>query len=374
MQVRARSIHPDLRLTAHAVAGRYRLDRLLGRGGAADVYEAQDLRLRRAVAVKMFRPSGPHGAEAQCASGPHGPEAQCAEEGRLLARMQHPGLVTLYDTGSDEGRPYLVMQLVEGTTLRRRVARAVLTPVETCRVGAALASALAHVHARDVVHRDVKPSNILLDTTDVPHLADFGISRRLDVPPEPEPEPDHTFLGTASYMAPEQALGRHAGPRADVYSLGLVLLETLKGEAEYGGAPLEAALAHLHRAPVLPSGLPPRLARLLTAMTARSPASRPDAAACAKALADPRTAGRSPEPPATPSASRAPGRPATGSADRSSARPGRRPTGVRAVAATLATIGLSLTGSLSSSPAGDAPEASPQTSPSPASPAPPSHS
>ncbi|MER5741598.1 serine/threonine-protein kinase [Streptomyces sp. NPDC002262] len=290
MQVRTRPVPPHPAPAAHAVAGRYRLDRLLGRGGAADVYEALDLRLRRPVAVKAFRPAAAGRAH-----------AQCGEEARLLARMHHPGLVTLYDTGEDEGRPFLVMRLVRGTTLRRRIARGVLTPAETCRTGAALASALAHVHAQGVVHRDVKPSNILLDRAEAPLLSDFGISRRFGGSGDRAPAGDGAFAGTASYMAPEQALGRSTGPAADVYSLGLVLLEALKGEAEYGGAPLEAALAHLDRSPVLPPDLSPGLAGLLAAMTARSPGTRPDAAACARVLADPRTAGR-------PSAAGLPGR------------------------------------------------------------------
>ncbi|MGA5195855.1 protein kinase domain-containing protein [Streptomyces exfoliatus] len=347
MQLRTRALHPDATWMARTVAGRYRLDRLLGRGGAADVYEALDLRLRRPVAVKVFRPAGARRTD-----------AQCDEEARLLARMHHPCLVTLYDTGRDGNRPFLVMQLVRGTTLRRRIARGVLTSAETCRTGAALASALAHVHAHGIVHRDVKPSNVLLDRSDTPHLTDFGISRRVEAA-DGAPEDAGTLVGTASYMAPEQALGRRTEPAADVYSLGLVLLETLKGEAEYGGAPLEAALAHLHRPPVLPSGLPAELARLLTAMTDRSPEARPDAAACARILADPRTAGRASAPSTAPGSReagvhrshrshRSP-RPRRSSA----AGPGR-PAAGRAVAATLVTLGLTLTGSLGSAPTGEA--------------------
>lgn len=355
MQVRARPFHPDLMPTAHAVADRYRLGRHLGRGGAADVYEALDLRLRRAVAVKVFRPEDARRTE-----------ARCGEEARLLARMHHPGLVTLYDVGNDEGLPYLVMQLVRGTTLQRRLARTVLTPAETCRMGTALASALAHVHARGVVHRDVKPSNILLDRTDTPHLSDFGISRCFDESADSAPEGDGTLIGTASYMAPEQALGRNVGPAADVYSLGLVLLEALKGEAEYGGAPLEAALAHLNRPPALPPGLPVELAGLLTAMTARAPEARPDAAVCARVLADPRSAGRTSPPapgrasPVGRAARRASEGPTGPVGSRTSARsPGAGRSGrrarARAVAATtLVTLGLTLTGSLSGAPAGEA--------------------
>ncbi|MFF6771987.1 serine/threonine-protein kinase [Streptomyces sp. NPDC012637] len=352
MQVRAKPVLPDPRLTARAVAGRYRLDRHLGSGGAADVYEALDLRLRRPVAVKVFRPEDARRTG-----------AQCGEEARLLARMHHPGLVTLYDSGEEDGRPFLVMQLVRGRTLRRRIARAVLTPAETCRMGSALASALAHVHAHGVVHRDVKPSNILLDRADTPHLSDFGISRRFDGPADAPPEGHGTFVGTASYMAPEQALGRKAGPGADVYSLGLVLLEALKGEAEYGGSPLEAALAHLNRPPVLPPGLPVGLARLLSAMTVLPAEARPDAAACARVLADPRTAGRTSSGDGRP-ARRTSGEPTGAVGARSSVRSlgvgraGR--SGARAVVAPLVALGLTLSGSLAGDAAGEA-AASPRT-------------
>ncbi|WP_228974591.1 serine/threonine-protein kinase [Streptomyces sp. DH12] len=271
MKVRPWSIRPDLRLTAHVVAGRYRLDDLLGRGGAADVYEGLDLRLRRPVAVKVFRPQD----AAQT-------EERFDHEGRLLARLEHPGLVTVYDSGQEDGQPYLVMQLIKGTTLRRRIAAAPLTPGEAARTGAALASVLAHIHAAGVVHRDVKPSNILLDETGSPHLTDFGISRLLDTTARTT---TGTLVGTAAYMAPEQVLGRGAGPAADVYSLGLVLLEALKGELEYGGAPLEAAVARLHRPPAIPPDLPHGLAGLLEAMTDPDENSRPDADACSGALA-----------------------------------------------------------------------------------------
>ncbi|WP_336322041.1 serine/threonine-protein kinase [Streptomyces lavendofoliae] len=270
MKVRPWTVRPDFRLTAQVMAGRYRLDDLLGRGGGADVYEALDLRLRRPVAVKVLRPEGEAPTEERFDS-----------EARLLARLQHPGLVTVYDCGREDGQPYLVMELIRGTTLRRRISRAPLTPAEACRIGAALASALAHVHAAGVVHRDVKPSNILLDESGAPYLTDFGISRLLDSTARTV---TGVLVGTAAYMAPEQVLGKGAGPAADVYSLGLVLLEALKAELEYGGTPLEAAIARLHRPPVIPPELPDGLAGLLRAMTAVDEADRPDAHTCCRAL------------------------------------------------------------------------------------------
>ncbi|WP_170313752.1 serine/threonine-protein kinase [Streptomyces filamentosus] len=270
MKVRSWPIRPDLRLTAHVVAGRYRLDDLLGRGGAADVYGGMDLRLRRPVAVKVFRPDGAADTEERFDG-----------EGRLLAQLQHPGLITVYDCGRDDGTPYLVMELVRGTTLRRRIAAAALAPAEACRIGAALSRALAHVHEAGVVHRDVKPANILLDEAGVPRLTDFGISRLLGTPAQTA---TGALVGTAAYMAPEQVLGRGAGPAADVYSLGLVLIESIKGELEYDGAPLEAAIARLSRPPVIPPGIPPALAEVLEAMTAADESRRPDARACGRAL------------------------------------------------------------------------------------------
>ncbi|GGL62864.1 serine/threonine protein kinase [Streptomyces fumigatiscleroticus] len=254
------------------LADRYRLDALLGRGGAADVHEGLDLRLGRPVAVKVFRPDGDARSE-----------ERFTEEAVLLAGLQHPGLVTVYDSGRENGSSFLVMQLIEGPTLRGRIAGGVLDAAGTCVLGAALADALDHVHGAGVVHRDVKPSNILLDETGAPHLTDFGISRPIDSSVRTDGGP---LVGTAAYLAPEQVLGRGAGPAADVYALGLTLLECLKGTREYDGAPLEAAIARLHRPPVLPPCLDGRLVRLLRAMTALEEDDRPDARTCARALTE----------------------------------------------------------------------------------------
>ncbi|MEU5595149.1 protein kinase [Streptomyces sp. NPDC020298] len=270
MPVRPWSAGPESSLRGAMLAGRYRLGALLGRGGAADVHEAFDLQLRRAVAVKVFRA----GTGAQT-------EERFAEEALLLARLEHPGLVTVHDYGRDRGRPFLVMQLLKGSTLRTRVAAGMLPRAHVCALGAALAEALAHVHAAGVVHRDVKPSNILMDEAGAPHLTDFGISRLIDATAHTA---DGALVGTAAYLAPEQVEGREVGPAADVYALGLTLLECLKGRLEYDGAPLEAAIARLHRAPVIPASLDGELSRLLRAMTAREARDRPEAAGCAEAL------------------------------------------------------------------------------------------
>ncbi|MDQ1039872.1 hypothetical protein QFZ75_006288 [Streptomyces sp. V3I8] len=258
------------RISAEILGGRYRLDGLLGSGGAADVHRGFDLRLKRPVAVKVFRAGTGFDSEETL----HG-------EAMMLARLDHPGLVTAYDAGQHDGRAFLVMQLVEGTTLRNLVAEGPLSPGATAAVGADLSRALAHAHDGGIVHRDVKPSNILLDGSRRPYLTDFGISRLLDATTRTV---TGTLVGTAAYLSPEQVLGRPVGRPADVYALGLVLLECLTGRLEYDGGPLEAAIARLHRRPVIPSSLPEPLSVLLRDMTALDERTRPTAHECARTL------------------------------------------------------------------------------------------
>jgi len=204
------------------VADRYQLGLPLGQGAMANVYRAVDLRLNRDVAIKLFHP----GQDATV-------RIRFGAEAQALARLSHPGLVGIYDAGvDDDDRPYLVMDLVDGESLRDRLLGGPLTAPEAMALGARLAAALAHVHANDVVHRDVKPSNIVLDAQAQPHLADFGIALLLDAA---RMTGSNEILGTAAYLAPEQILGDPVGAPADVYSLGLVLLECLTGELEYPG-------------------------------------------------------------------------------------------------------------------------------------------
>ncbi|MFF7857843.1 protein kinase [Streptomyces sp. NPDC007904] len=259
------------RCSAEVLAGRYRLDARIGSGGAADVHRGFDLRLKRPVAVKVFRT----GADTDM-------EERFSNEAVILARLQHPGLVTAYDAGRHNGHPYLIMQLIEGPTLKDRIAGGSLTPGETAALGAGLARALAHAHEAGIVHRDVKPSNIILDASGHPHLTDFGISRLLDATTRTA---SGVLIGTAAYLSPEQVLGRPVGPPADIYALGLVLLECLTTRLEYEGAPLEAAIARLHRPPELPGSLPEEFAAVLRDMTALDESARPSAPDCARSLA-----------------------------------------------------------------------------------------
>jgi serine/threonine protein kinase len=258
------------RRSAHVLAGRYRLDAVIGSGGAGDVHRGFDLRLKRPVAVKLFRV----GADMAM-------EERFHNEAVILARLKHPGIVTVYDAGRHNGRAFLVMQLIEGPTLKDRICAAALTPGETAALGADLARALAHAHEAGIVHRDVKPSNIILDASGHPHLTDFGISRLLDATTRTS---TGELIGTAAYLSPEQVLGQWVGPPADVYALGLVLLECITGRLEYDGGPLEAAIARLHRRPELPGSLPHELAALLRDMTALDAPDRPSAHDCARTL------------------------------------------------------------------------------------------
>jgi eukaryotic-like serine/threonine-protein kinase len=303
------------------VGGRYTVGDLIGRGGAADVYRARDELLGRDVAIKMFGAGGevvaaanaeaaersgalPEVAEggpddgseaagdAAARYGPGEVERQASppaelvgdlEEGSdarnrrevlTLAALSHPGLVTVYDVGDDHGRAYFVMQLIEGDTLAQRIRRGPLPLGDVIALGAALADALAYVHRRGVVHRDVKPGNVLLDADGRAHLSDFGIAAVRDAAPVTAAG---MVIGTASYLSPEQVRGESVSPAVDIYALGLVLIECVTGRREYPGNALEAAVARLHRRPVVPVGLPESLRVLLVAMTADEPGGRPDA-------------------------------------------------------------------------------------------------
>jgi serine/threonine protein kinase len=260
------------------LAGRYQVGSMLGKGGMAKVYAAKDVRLRRTVAVKIFRP------EADAAD--RFARRRFHEEARLLANLNHPNLVTVYDAGTDGARAFLVMALVNGPSLRGVLGRGPLPPAITTRLGAQLAATLAYVHSRGVLHRDVKPSNVLLGERGKPYLTDFGLARLIGVDGFTR---SGEMVGTAAYLSPEQVRGDHVGPVADVYSLGLVLLECLTGKMEYRGTEMESAIARLSRQPKIPADTPPPLGDIIAAMTSRNPISRPSAATCAdwlKKLAD----------------------------------------------------------------------------------------
>ncbi|GAA1987077.1 serine/threonine-protein kinase [Catenulispora subtropica] len=249
------------------LGGRYRLGERIAVGGAAEIFAATDVRLARPVAVKVLLAAD------------HGPEqvGRFAEEARLLAAVghpRHPHLVPLLDAGRDGDRRFLVMPLIQGEDLARIIQGGPLPPAEVARLGAALADALAHIHARGIVHRDLKPANVLMDPKGGIFLADFGIAHAWDGPTDTA---TGCVVGTAGYLAPEQARGRGAVPASDVFSLGLVLLEALTGRPEYTGPPLERVAGVVNRPPRIPDRLSPQWRALLAAMLCVDPGRRPTA-------------------------------------------------------------------------------------------------
>ncbi|HEX8970112.1 serine/threonine-protein kinase [Oryzihumus sp.] len=255
------------------LADRYRLEHLLGRGGMAEVYAGRDEVLQRPVAVKVF----PWVDDDR--------RSQEPAEIRMLAALSHPALVTVHDAGppAEDGSPtFLVMELVPGPTLSGQLReQGPLSELQATAVACQVASALAYVHAQDLVHRDVKPGNILLreavtgpDREVVAKLADFGIARLVSATRRTL---TGTALGTAPYLSPEQVRGEPIGPATDVYALGLVVLESLTGAVAYPGNAIESAVARLHRAPEVPADLDPVLHGLLLRMTDIDPLRRPSA-------------------------------------------------------------------------------------------------
>jgi len=264
------------------LAGRYRLVKLIGTGGMGSVYEARDEHTYRAVAVKLFAtPDSMTTAD----------RVRQEREIRLLSMLSHPGLVPLYDAGThdfeDGPHRFIVMELIADTTLLRRLASGALHNYEVADLGAQLADALAYVHSRGIVHRDVKPANILINDEGASgfarsvKLTDFGVAHFVD---GSRLTNDGTIIGTAAYLSPEQVAGEPIGFATDVYSLGLVLLESLTGKQEYSGTLIEAALARLRHDPHVPDEVGPDWKDLLAKMTHRDPARRPTAVAVANAL------------------------------------------------------------------------------------------
>ncbi|WP_324644524.1 serine/threonine-protein kinase [Pseudarthrobacter sp. LT1] len=263
------------------VGGRYRLGDVIGRGGMSSVYCARDENLGRDVALKLFAPQAPDAEELK----------RQEAEIQLLATLNHPGLVTLFDAGiddriPDEPRPFLTMELVEGQDLRARIRHSRVPLEELSVIGAGIADALAYVHGLGIIHRDIKPGNILLVQIRPgeplrPKLTDFGIARIVD---STRLTATGTMVGTAAYLSPEQALGKPLSSATDIYSFGLVLLECIKGTVEYPGSAVESAVARLHRAPEIPDDVPSEWADLIRSMTTIEPLERPSAADIETAL------------------------------------------------------------------------------------------
>ena len=262
------------------IADRYELEELVGTGGMSTVFRAHDRQLERRVAIKILHE---HYAD--------DPEylERFRREARAVARLSHPNIVTVIDRGDDDGRQYIVFEYVDGENLKELVVRSGRLPVpQALELALAVADGLSFAHEHGLVHRDVKPQNVLLSSEGEVKVTDFGIARSLHV--EHGVTQTGTVLGTGEYLAPEQASGKQVSPATDVYSLGVVLWELLAGDVPFTGENFVAvALRHVNEPPPhLRERRPdvsPRLDAAVQRALAKDPASRfPSMAAFAKEL------------------------------------------------------------------------------------------
>jgi serine/threonine-protein kinase len=255
---------------------RYRLDSVLGRGGVATVWRGWDLRLERAVAVKVLDRTG-LGGDPSAAT-------RFDREARTLARLAHPNIVTVYDFGAQDGVAYLVMELVEGRSLAALLAEGALPVAQAAAIAAQVCDALGAAHRAGIIHRDVKPANILIPAGGGVKVCDFGIARLQHAAGQATLTAVDTAIGTSDYMAPEQAAGDPVDARTDLYALGCVLYAMLTGSPPFtGDGPISVVYQHLHRAPVPVRShrgdVPPDLDNLVGQLLAKSPTDRPADAA-----------------------------------------------------------------------------------------------
>jgi serine/threonine-protein kinase len=256
-----------------SLSGRYRLDVQIGAGGMSTVYRAFDQTLERMVAVKlMHREIASDSAQLE----------RFRREARAVAQFSHPHIVGVIDAGEDDGRPYIVFEYVEGETLKERIRRCGRLPVdESLAYAIEITRALGAAHARGIVHRDIKPQNVLIDEEGMAKVTDFGIARSLD---EEGLTADGRVLGTTDYVSPEQALGHAVNGQSDIYSLGVVLYEMLSGDVPFHGEN-QVAVAMKHVREDIPDiqrarpGLSASVASVLDRMTTKDLTRRyPDAA------------------------------------------------------------------------------------------------
>jgi serine/threonine-protein kinase len=224
------------RMIGTLLSGRYRLEAKLGSGGMSTVYLARDETLDRPVAVKVMHREMSEQADQL---------ARFRQEARAVAKLSHPNVVAVIDAGEDGGYPYIVFEYVEGETLKQRIARVgPLDTQEALAYAIEVARGLSVAHARHMVHRDIKPQNVLIDGEGRAKLTDFGISRQLE---QDGMTATGRVLGTTDYVSPEQAMGRPVDERSDVYSLGIVLYETLVGEVPFSaGSQVGVAMKHVN--------------------------------------------------------------------------------------------------------------------------------
>jgi serine/threonine-protein kinase len=248
------------------LGGRYRVEARIGAGGMAEVYRGLDTTLNRTVAIKVLK--APFASDQSFVE-------RFRREAQAAARLNHPNVVSVYDTGADNGTNYIVMEYVEGRTLADFISRGGrLAPMKAVEIAEKVADALAAAHAQGVIHRDIKPANIMVTREGVVKVMDFGIAR-LTTSKETI-EQTAAVLGTAAYLSPEQAQGQPVDARTDVYSLGCVLYEMLTGGAPFtGDTAVAIAYKHVQETPAPPSSKNPDLSPALDAVVMRALAKNP---------------------------------------------------------------------------------------------------
>ena len=263
-----RGYRPAVLTTGAVLGDRYALERRIAVGGMGEVWAAEDRLLGRPVAVKTARP------EVQADAGF---ADRLLAEARHAAAVAHPGIAEVYDVSAAEPVPYLVMELVDGRPLSQVIAdEAPLPPERARRIVCQVAAALDAAHAVGLVHRDVKPSNLLLTADDRVKVTDFGIARAVDAASVTR---SGFVVGTAQYLSPEQTSGQPASAASDLYALGVVAFELLTGRRPFDGDPMQVLAAHRDTpAPELPESVPADLRELVTALLHKDPGSRPSAA------------------------------------------------------------------------------------------------
>ena len=251
-------------LNGRLLDGRYRIGSRIARGGMASVYEATDIRLDRAVAVKVMHPG--LGDDDEFA-------ARFVREARAAARLSHPNVVAVYDQGDEDGTVYLAMEMVPGHTLRDVIRKeSPMSPPKAVAFLEPVLSALAAAHRAGLIHRDVKPENVLIADDGRVKVADFGLAKAVSA------DTQHTatggvLIGTVSYLAPELVVDGRADARADVYAMGVVLYELLTGAKPHeGDSPIHVAYKHVHEDVPPPSAKAPGIPRYVDALVARATA------------------------------------------------------------------------------------------------------
>ncbi len=231
----------------------YEILGVLGHGGMGVVYRARQLKANRLVALKMIR--------AVEHASPH-ERVRFQIETEAVVRLQHPNIVQLHEVGDVRGQPYFSLEFCDGGTLTEQLKKKRPSPREAVELIETLARAMHHAHLRGVVHRDLKPGNVLLTADGTPKITDFGLAKRIDDEAR-DVSKSGAVMGTASYMAPEQAAGkvRDTGPAADVYALGALLYECLTGRPPFEGPQLVVLVSVMSEEPAPPSRLAPKVPR-----------------------------------------------------------------------------------------------------------------